>query len=227
MATARPEALSTPPRSEAVRALRSPLAVAVALASLMAGGIHLGAADVHLEEWPLSSAFFLTAGAAQAAWAALVLNRPGKRLLVAGMAANGLVALVWVASRTTGLPVGPHPWEPEAVGAADALASAFEILSVVGAAALLARGRTAGGADVPGPSLPPTLAASFGVLAATVAAAAWAPVLAAGHHHGEAAAHASLSHLVALGAMVASVLAVASAAIRFRPAGRLTERRSA
>ncbi|MGH2655175.1 MAG: hypothetical protein ACRDIZ_00490 [Actinomycetota bacterium] len=226
MATARPEAPYTPSRTEAVRFLRSPLPVAVALASLMAGGIHLGAADVHLEEWPLSSAFFLTAGAAQAAWAALVLDRPRRRLLVAGMAANGLVALVWVASRTTGLPIGPHPWEPEAVGVADALASAFEVVSVVGAAALLGGRRTAGGAGAPSRSLPPALSASFGVLAATVAAAAWAPLIAAGHH-GEAAAHASLSHLVALGAMVASVVAVASAAIRFRPPGRLTERRSA
>ena len=49
------------------------------------------------------------------------------------VAANLGVVVVWVFSRTTGLPIGPDAGQPEAVGVADVTATAFEIALVAGA----------------------------------------------------------------------------------------------
>ena len=35
--------------------------------------------------------------------------------------------VVWVISRTSGMPLGPEPWTPERVGAADLIATADEL----------------------------------------------------------------------------------------------------
>jgi hypothetical protein len=44
----------------------------------------------------------------------------------------GLAAVIglWLASRTIGLPVGPEPWTPEAVGTADIVCTALEAVVV-------------------------------------------------------------------------------------------------
>jgi hypothetical protein len=54
------------------------------------------------------------------------------RTLDIGVAGNGAVVLAWIASRTSGLPFGPHAWLAEPVGAVDATATAFELLIVIG-----------------------------------------------------------------------------------------------
>ena len=59
------------------------------------------------------------------------------------MVANGAMVEVWAVSRTTGLPVGPDPWMPEALGALDLLATGLEIVLIaVGAWALSATSPT-------------------------------------------------------------------------------------
>ena len=62
-----------------------------------------------------------------------------RRLLVAGAAGNSALAIVWVLSRTTGLPIGPHPGEPEPVGIKDMLATYDELLLAIVVAVLLTR----------------------------------------------------------------------------------------
>lgn len=201
------------------------LIVAAAIATLVAGGIHLGAADAHLSASRLSGGFFLVVGLAQAVWASLVLRRPRPAVVLAGIAGSAAVVGVWLASRTTGLPLGPHPWEPETVGAADALASALEVAVVVLAGRALIEGRARGMASLAAlRDLPPGLTASFGALAATVAGGTLAPVL--GSHHAHGAHGVWLFHLIALVAMVTAVLTVLGEAFRIRPTGRQTERRS-
>ena len=65
------------------------------------------------------------------------------RRLPVGMVANGAMVAVWAVSRTTGLPVGPDPWMPEALGALDLLATGLEIVLIaVGAWALSATSPT-------------------------------------------------------------------------------------
>jgi hypothetical protein len=205
---------------------RSAVTAFVAAASLMAGAIHLAAADAHAGESPLFSAVFLAVGVAQAGWALLVLGRGQRALLLAGIAGSGAVLLLWIASRTIGLPFGPHPWQAEPIGLSDGVASALEVLVVLGARRLLTMSMRPASPTI-SRTLPPVLRASFGVLAATVIAAAWAPVIASEHAHGEVAVHASLPHYVALGAMVAALVAVMTVAFHDRPADRQAERRSA
>jgi MFS family permease len=108
---------------------------AVTLATLSAGAaaIHLSVAGDHFHEYLLYGVFFVVLGLAQTLWAALVvLFGPTRQLLIAGIANAGVVTL-WVASRTTGLPVGPHPRTSEAIGFPDVTASVFE-LGLVGLA---------------------------------------------------------------------------------------------
>jgi hypothetical protein len=111
----------------AVRPLDQGLFIAVGL-SWGSGLIHDQAAVWHLDEYvPFAVAFALLA-AVQFAWGAAVYCRPARWLLGAGAGLSLAVAGVWLASRTSGLPVGPQPWEPEPIGFADVVATADEIL---------------------------------------------------------------------------------------------------
>jgi hypothetical protein len=117
---------------------------AVATGSLVAALVHASVIGEHLRESWWSGVFFVATAIAQLAWAVAVLRRPGRPLLAAGAAGNGLVVAVWLVSRTVGLPVGPEPGVPETVGVPDALATAAELVVVLGSMLLLLR-RTAGG----------------------------------------------------------------------------------
>lgn len=90
--------------------------------------IHVLAAAHHYREWVLYGVFFTILAPAQAIWGVLVVRRPGdRRLLAAGAAVNLAVACVWAISRATGIPVGPTPWRPEAIGWHDVLATLNEL----------------------------------------------------------------------------------------------------
>ncbi len=90
--------------------------------------IHVQAAIEHIDEYPLFAIFFAILAPAQLAWGTALYRSRSRRLLTLGAAASiGIVAL-WIASRTTGLPIGPTPWIPEPVGIKDSIASADELL---------------------------------------------------------------------------------------------------
>jgi hypothetical protein len=90
--------------------------------------IHVLAAAHHYREWVLYGVFFTILAPAQAIWGVLVVRRPGdRRLLAAGGAVNLAVACVWGISRTTGIPVGPTAWRPEAIGWHDVMATLNEL----------------------------------------------------------------------------------------------------
>ena len=90
--------------------------------------IHVLAAAHHYREWVLYGVFFTILAPAQAIWGVLVVQRSGdRRLLAAGGAVNLGVACVWTISRTTGIPVGPTPWRPEAIGWQDVTATVNEL----------------------------------------------------------------------------------------------------
>jgi hypothetical protein len=109
----------------------------LALLSTSAALIHFAVLREHFQEHALFGVLFALTAVLQLAWSALVVRRPSRRLLQAGALGNLGVAAVWLLSRTTGLPLGPEPWAPEAVGVADSLATAFEVLIVIGATVLL------------------------------------------------------------------------------------------
>jgi hypothetical protein len=119
-----------PTPSPAVR--YSPVGL-LAAAALVAGSglVHLAVVPEHWAEYRPFGGFFLVVGVVQLAAACAAWMGPTpKRLLGVAVGQAALVAL-WVASRTTGLPVGPEPWQPEDVGAADIACVAVECLSVL------------------------------------------------------------------------------------------------
>ncbi|HEV7805632.1 MAG TPA: hypothetical protein VGO80_07440 [Solirubrobacteraceae bacterium] len=119
------------------------LALLAALLVLASSLIHAVVIAVHFEEYWLFGVCFAVATVLQAIWTAQVYGGPlSRRLLVAGAVGNGALVLAWAISRTVGLPLGPHPWQPEAVGAVDVLATLDELLAVVLVAGALACIRT-------------------------------------------------------------------------------------
>jgi hypothetical protein len=121
-----------------VRPLASVLSVDLALLSAAAATIHFAVLGPHLGESWLLGVFFAATAVAQLAWALLVLTRPSRWVLLAGAIGNALVILVWIVSRTVGVPVGAEAGGAEPVGFADALSTAYEALIVVGAVVVLA-----------------------------------------------------------------------------------------
>jgi hypothetical protein len=105
-----------------------------------AGVVHLQYAPEHMMEWAGFGLAFYAMGIAQLAGAAAVLA--GIRSNAARSAAiwgNLAIALVWLLSRTVGLPVGPEPWHHEALGAADMLCTVAEVWVALVMTALVPR----------------------------------------------------------------------------------------
>lgn len=101
------------------------------LAAIAAGVIHLAVVGEHLAEYPPFGVLFAVLATFQGAWAVAYIARPRTPLAVVAVAVNAGATVVWALSRTTGLPIGPGPWIPEAVGALDVQASAIEAALVV------------------------------------------------------------------------------------------------
>jgi hypothetical protein len=114
-------------------------ALALAVLSFASAAIHASVTSEHFHEALIYGAFFLVASAAQAAWAVLIVRRANRTLLIVGAAGNAAVIALWTLTRTVGLPIGPEPWHPESVGAADLASTFFELVLVLTAAILLAR----------------------------------------------------------------------------------------
>ena len=94
--------------------------------------IHVAAGLEHLSEWWVFSVIFFGTSVLQCAWAVVVWRRgaaASRRLLWFGTVVGLGILATWVASRTTGLPVGPDPGEAESVGLLDLQASANELLA--------------------------------------------------------------------------------------------------
>ena len=119
-------------RRQGERTAIEALALVAGLLVFASSVIHAAVIADHLEYYWPSGVFFLAVACAQAAWSVLVYRRPRDgRLLLAGAIGNGVLVVLWVISRTAGMPVGPQPWRPEPVGAADVLATVDELAAVV------------------------------------------------------------------------------------------------
>jgi hypothetical protein len=116
---------------------------ALALAGLAAtaGVIHLVASIQHVGvDWELAL-FFAAVGAAQSAvgWR-IHRNRLDTRLLALAAGASVVVALLWVWSRTLGMPFGPEAGRVVKVGVGDTIATLLELAFAALAALVLTRG---------------------------------------------------------------------------------------
>jgi hypothetical protein len=105
----------------------------VATTSLLAGVIHILVISEHFDESALYGTFFTVLGVVQVAYAVAVLVRPARALLALGALGNAAVVVLWLITRTAGIPLGPEAGEVEAVGALDLVSSIAEVLLVVAA----------------------------------------------------------------------------------------------
>jgi hypothetical protein len=109
---------------------------ALALLSMGAAVIHFVVIPGHWDEYWGQGLFFIIAAIAQLLWAVWVLVAPSRLLYLAGAVGNAAIVVLWVVTRTAGVPAGPGAGEREAVEFADTLATVFEVLLVIGALAL-------------------------------------------------------------------------------------------
>lgn len=115
---------------------------AIALASIAAGAINIAAAATVARGSAQGMAFFVAIAAAQLVWAGAALVRAPRWWLALGAAGNLVVVAIWVVSRTAGLPAGVFGGGTTLPAKfPDTLATVLEAAVVVGAAALMVRGR--------------------------------------------------------------------------------------
>ena len=158
--------------------------------SLVAASAHLLVMRPHFDEWWAYGMFFAAAAAGQLAFALLVTLRPHTWVLLAGIAGNAAIVVLYVMSRGTGVPLGPHAGRPETVAALDWACTAAEARRHRGAAVDVAgpaqgpcrqradadRSRAVGGAPVRATHLKSLLALALGfALLALVRACAVEP----------------------------------------------------
>jgi hypothetical protein len=103
----------------------------VAAVAFIDGLIHIGAAVDHFSEFPIYTLVFAVLASVQIAWAAMIVRRPSRLVLLSGCAFTVGVIGLWVVSRTVGVPIAPQAWVPEEVGVADLVETVGEIATVI------------------------------------------------------------------------------------------------
>jgi hypothetical protein len=185
VSTPRPAGSHTPDRNAQLRALL--------IAGLVGSAvIHAAVVPEHLTEWSAAGSFFVLLTAAELAVAGWLLLAPriqaGALLAAAAVSAGPL--LLWFWSRTTGLPFGPEPGEPEAIGLADCAACLLEVLTLVLAVVLLRRvmrahrtARRGSGSSRHAAALALTAVVTVTVVGVAGTSLSWASVLVEGSSH--------------------------------------------
>jgi hypothetical protein len=157
--------------TELPRARSYPLQLLTAL-YWMAAAIHVVASAGHFGEWWLFGLFFAGLATWQAVWGVLLYREPSEAALITGAGVNVGVALLWLGTRTVGLPIGPDRWTPESIGALDIAATVDELsIAALGLALASAAWRRRIGAKP----------VEWVVLALLIASGV--ALMAGGHHH--------------------------------------------
>jgi hypothetical protein len=151
--------------------------VVAATASAGAAAIHFAVVSEHLDEYVLFGVFFVVSGLAQLLWAPAVIFRPNRAVVAVGALGNAAIIVVWIVSRTVGVPLGPEAGSAEAVAVADVAATALEAVIVLTTVWYLARRGDPRRATR-------TFTLVVAVWAAVIVAFALADHASAGHDHG-------------------------------------------
>jgi hypothetical protein len=104
---------------------------AAAAALLGAALIHISQARPHFQEWFAAGITFLVVTVLELTLAISVILLPSKRVLAATMWTSTATVALWALSRTIGLPFGPEPYTPEAIGKPDLTSAVLEIGTVL------------------------------------------------------------------------------------------------
>ncbi len=124
-----------------------------ALLLFSTSAIHVAVMPAHYQEWKLAAYFFAVLAVVEAIVAVKLLRSEQRSLFLTGAVVSVATATLWAVSRTFGLPVGPHPFTPEAIGVLDATSTVFEKATAAVLVHLATRNER-----VPVASVTPTLA---------------------------------------------------------------------
>jgi hypothetical protein len=114
--------------------------IIAAIATLVAAGVHAAVGPEHFREGLRFGLFFVAVSAGQIVLAALLVRRPSRRVAGVAVALSVATVVLWMLTRTVGLPFGLAEVEP--VGLADTVASAAEVVTAIAASWWLARTAT-------------------------------------------------------------------------------------
>jgi hypothetical protein len=96
--------------------------------SLAAGLFHSLVIAEHLAEWWGCGSFFVVIALTQVLYTIAVDRWSGRHLFLLGIVGNLVSLLLWLVTRTVGIPfVGPEAGQVEAVGALDLLVKLLEL----------------------------------------------------------------------------------------------------
>jgi hypothetical protein len=99
-----------------------------AVLSSATGLIHMWFAPEHFEEWIGYGLFFVISSTAQIIYALVLLAwKPTRSWLLAGIFGNTFIILLYIVTRTLGIPVGPEAGMVEPLGILDVLSKIIEI----------------------------------------------------------------------------------------------------
>jgi Flp pilus assembly protein TadB len=106
----------------------APAAVLVAAPlSAGAGVIHAMVSPEHFGQDVLYGAFFAAAATAQLGWSVLAVVRPHPRVLRAGVLGSAAALVLWMLTRTAGVPLGEAAGQREPVGMLDVVCGLLEL----------------------------------------------------------------------------------------------------
>jgi hypothetical protein len=120
-----------PGRSERLDGHSPHLRVA-AVGLLAAAAIHAVVIPEHFGEGLLFGLFFVALALVQLVLAVLMTYRPDHQMVRNVAVGSAWVVVLWIVSRTSGIPLGPEQWQPESIGSLDAAATAAELITLVG-----------------------------------------------------------------------------------------------
>lgn len=112
-------------------ACRSTWLQLIALTSFSAALVHAAVMPDHFEQSLIYGYFFLIASLSQLIFGALILIHPSRQLVKAGITASALMIVLWLVSRTLGVPIGPDNGGTEPFGLLDTLASTYEAALII------------------------------------------------------------------------------------------------
>lgn len=121
--------LAPAPRTGALRAPWHAARLAAVL-SLTAGWIHFAFMASHFRQWWLYGMFFLASGVAQSLFTVAILRFPRPSVVLAGIVMNLAIVLLYIDSRTVGVPIGPHADVAERTKLIDLAVTGAELVTI-------------------------------------------------------------------------------------------------
>lgn len=131
-ASSEADAVASRPEPSAPLDGRSPNLRVAAAGLVAAAAIHALVIPEHFREYLLFGLFFAGLMAAQLVLAVMITHRPNHRMVRSIAVGSAWVVVLWMVSRTSGIPIGPDSWRPELFGKLDIAATVAELITLAG-----------------------------------------------------------------------------------------------